>query len=166
MKRLAFLAAITLLPTSLLASDLTVSQQFSRATSPAMKNGAVFMVIKNGSNEDRTLVQASTDVAARVELHTHLMDDEGVMRMREVAGGIDVPAGMKNVLRPGSYHIMMMGLKGALKRGSEFDVTLTFDNGDTLDVNVPVKSAGEMMPMSVMDDTLHGSTNKTGSGAK
>ena len=74
------------------------------------------------------------------------MNDNGKMMMRKV-DGIAVPAmGMTN-LQPGGYHIMLLGLKHPLKSGEMIEITLTFDNGSTQSLTVPVKAMGGGMTM-------------------
>ena len=48
------------------------------------------------------------------------------MRMRQVEGGIPVPAGGTVTLAPGGFHIMLIGLKAPLHAGQGYDVTLDF----------------------------------------
>jgi copper(I)-binding protein len=47
-------------------------------------------------------------------------------------------------LRPGGYHIMLMGLNGALKEGDTVPLTLRFENADgkteTQEVRATVRS--------------------------
>lgn len=101
--------------------------------------GAAFFVASNSGTEDARLVSASTPVAETVELHTHTMAD-GVMSMREV-DGIDVPAGGSVTLEPGSFHLMMFGM--AVEDGTtEAPVTLTYSDGETVTLNIPVRSRG------------------------
>ena len=69
-----------------LAGDIAVSDAYARAAMPGAKSGAVFMVIENDGDSDDRLVAARTDVAMRVELHTHRQDANGVMQMVEIEG--------------------------------------------------------------------------------
>jgi len=126
-----------------LAGDINVMNPWARASAGMAKAGAAFMQIKNDTGADDTLVAAKSDVAGRVELHTHLMEG-GVMKMREVKGGIPVKNGETQKLQPGSYHVMLMGLHAPLKEGSSFPVTLTFKSGTEKTVDVMVMSPGAM----------------------
>ncbi|MFM2041438.1 MAG: hypothetical protein RLY86_14 [Pseudomonadota bacterium] len=129
-------ALLTAVPAA--ASDVTVADAFARATAPAAKAGAAYMTITS-PKADR-LVAAASPVAERVELHTHVMDG-GIARMREVEGGVVLPAGETVVFAPGGLHLMFMGLKQPLTEGAMVPVTLTLESGATLVVEVPVKSA-------------------------
>lgn len=139
-------AATALLSTAAFAGNITVTDAWARASAGMAKAGGAFMTIKNAGAAD-TLVKADADVAPRIELHTHIMDN-GVMKMREVEGGIPVPAGGMQMLQPGGYHVMFMGLNAPLKEGSSFPLTLTFKSGESVTVDVQVMSPSAMGAMN------------------
>lgn len=62
----------------------------------------------------------------------------GMMNMRQVQS-IPVPAGEQVELKPGGYHVMLIGLEKDLAAGDELPVTLTFEPGGTVDVTAEVK---------------------------
>jgi copper(I)-binding protein len=62
-----------------------------------------------------------------------------VMRMRQV-DAIDVPAGQAVELKPGSFHLMLMGLKAPLKAGDRFPLTLKFEKAGEVKVDVAVQT--------------------------
>ncbi|MBL4614712.1 MAG: copper chaperone PCu(A)C [Magnetovibrio sp.] len=126
-----------------MAGDMTVSKPWARASAGMAKAGASFMYIFNETGMDDTLIAARGDVAKRIELHTHLNED-GVMKMRQVKGGIPLTNGATQILKPGSYHVMMMGLAAPLKEGTSFPITLIFKHAGEQTVIVEVKSAGHM----------------------
>ncbi len=148
MKRIAqaLITVLFLASAPAFAGDIWAMHAFSRATAPKAPNGAAFMALMNQGSEDLAVIAASSSVAARVELHTHLKED-GVMKMRQVPQ-IDIPAGGEVILQPGSYHVMLLGLHAPLKQGESFDVTLELSNGESLTVDVPIQSAGALMEMS------------------
>lgn len=135
--------ATVLMTTSAFAGDVTVSDVWARASAGMANAGAAFMTIHNPNTHDHVLVGAAADVSKRIELHTHTMVD-GVMKMREVEGGIPVPAGDTTMLQPGGYHVMFMGLHAPLKEGASFPLTLTFTGDRTITVDVKVMSPGAM----------------------
>ena len=103
------------------------------------------MVLENTGGTDDRLVSASAPIAARVELHTHLDDGNGVMQMREVEGGFAVPAGGRHVLARGGDHVMFMGLTQGLTDGMRVPLTLVFENAGEITVQVPVDNARKPM---------------------
>ncbi|MBI4674586.1 MAG: copper chaperone PCu(A)C [Chloroflexi bacterium] len=104
----------------------------------AKPTSAVYMKITGGGMADK-LIQAESTVAETVELHTVEMKD-GVMKMRPVEGGIDVPANGSVELKPGGFHIMLIGLKQELRAGEKFDVKLTFEKAGVKQVTVEIRS--------------------------
>lgn len=129
---------------SVTVGDLTLRGPWARASMGMARAGAAFLAIDNAGDADR-LIAAMADIADRVELHTHLMED-GVMRMREVEGGIEIPAGETTMLAPGGLHLMFLGLVAPLDEGASFPVTLTFEEaGDvTVEVQILTPAAGAM----------------------
>lgn len=145
------MAALAALGTSALAQanqseSLSIHHAWSRETAAGQSVGGRFMTIANrGAAADR-LLSGTSPVAAEVQLHTMSMDG-GIMRMRRVEGGIAVPAKGTLELKPGSYHIMFMGLKRQLRQGERFPVTLRFQRAGSVTVQVsvqPVTSSGPM----------------------
>ncbi len=107
MKKWAFVLATALLAQPVLAKGVEASNAYARAVVKGVKQSGAFVTLKNTDATDNVLVAASVSpkFAARTELHTHI-NDNGVMRMREVKDGVPLPAGQTVELKPGSYHIM------------------------------------------------------------
>jgi len=138
------------------ADDITVSAPFAREVPPGAPASASFMTLENSSSSAIKLTSADSSVAKVVELHTHT-NDNGVMRMRKVPF-IEVPASGKTELKPGGLHIMLIGPHNPLKMGQEVTVKLTFEDGSTKSVAMPVKSMKGMMMMKhkmPMKDGMH-----------
>ncbi|WP_269583429.1 copper chaperone PCu(A)C [Roseibium sp. Sym1] len=160
-KSVALATALTLVSLSALAKDykagdLTLMQAWTRATPPKAKAGGGFVQIVNGGAEDDRLVAASSDVAAKVELHEMSVTD-GVMKMREMEDGIAIPAGETVALKPGGLHIMFMGLKQSFEEGSTVPVILTFEKAGEVAVDLPVARMGAKSPAG--GDMDHGKMN-------
>lgn len=151
MKKLLAGLIITGLAASASAAGIQVKDAWARATVEGMHMSGAFMTIRNDNAKKDFLIGGSSEVAERVEVHTHI-NDNGVMRMREVKGGIPLAAKADTQLKPGSYHIMFMGLKRPLKDGETVPVTLKFKNGKPQTVDIPVKTA----PMPTADTHHHG----------
>jgi copper(I)-binding protein len=119
------------------AQDIQVEQPWSRAMPPTAPAAAAYFVLHNpGSLADR-LIGASAPISARAELHEHAHVG-GVMQMREVAGGIPLPAGGQVSFQPGGYHVMLLELPRQMKEGEQFPLTLRFEKAGELRVEVPV----------------------------
>lgn len=153
MARLAFLTALmaTLLTTGMLSTDsraadptIEVTAAFARASAGPMPMGAAYLTIRNTGETDDRLLAIKTPASDRTELHTHVMTD-GVARMTKV-DALTIPAGAAVTLKPGGDHLMLMGLTAPLEEGERFPVRLIFETAGTVEVEVPVGSAGAMEP--------------------
>ncbi len=143
---LACLGATASLAHGYKTGSLSIKHPWSRETSAGQSVGGGFMVVTNTSAKPDKLVSATTTVATEVQLHTMSMDG-GIMRMRQVNDGIDVPAKGTLELKPGGYHLMFMGLKRPLKKDERFPVTLKFQNAGTLKVLFAVQAVGSTGPI-------------------
>ena len=68
----------------------------------------------------------------------------GVMKMRPVAGGLEIKPGRTVTLKPGGYHIMFVGMKRQLKQGEHFKVTLQFAKAGKVAVDFVTEGLGAM----------------------
>jgi copper(I)-binding protein len=100
-------------------------------------NGAVYVTITNHGNEPDALVAATTDAAERVELHV-TVERGGTMVMQPLPK-FDIPAAGKLEMKPGGYHIMLLGLTRNLTPGGTVAVTLTFEKAGQMLVEAPVR---------------------------
>jgi copper(I)-binding protein len=130
--------------------EITILNQRSRPSPMAAGNGAAYMLILNGLEEDVQVVSATSPAAAVVELH-ETIDDNGVMRMVPQPEGFAVPAGGSVELMPGGKHVMLIDLVDPLETGEEIEITLNFNNGESIDLTVPVVQM-DGMPMNMEMD--------------
>ncbi len=117
-----FLLAAMLTPLVVGAETIAVDGAYARASSKLAKSAAVFMEIKNMSSTEDRLLGARSDFAKRVELHTHIKSEDGVMKMRRVAGGL---------LVPGNGNLM-------LQRGEIIQLMLIFENAGSFEIEIPI----------------------------
>jgi len=122
-------------------TSITVEQPWARATPGGAKTGAVYMTLGNKSGTADRLTGVSSDVAEKLQIH-EMKVENGVMKMGEIAGGLPIPAGGSVALKPGSYHVMLIGLKKPLTVGEKFPLTLTFEKAGNISVTVPVQAMG------------------------
>lgn len=149
MKNTSFLVA-ALLAASLAmqaqAEDLTVgslkiSAPWARATPKGAGVGGGYLKITNIGTEPDRLVGGASGISSRFEVHEMSMT-EGVMKMRRLAGGLEIKPGQTVELKPGGYHVMFMGLKDQLVQGQHFKVTLQFEKAGKVDVDFAVEGIG------------------------
>lgn len=140
MKPFVLAAALTLLAAPVLAaaSTVEVSQAWSRPA-PQGGNGAGYALITNTGPAADTLIAVSSPVAARIEIHESMvMGGQAMMHARP--GGLAVPAGATVALKPGGWHMMLMGLKQPLKAGDHYPATLTFKKAGKVTVQFSVQA--------------------------
>ncbi len=116
---------------------IEVKKAWLRATPPSAKAAGGYLIIVNNTHNDDTLTGVNFSGARKSEVHEMKMAD-GVMKMRPLENGIDIPAGKSVTLKPGGYHLMFMGLKEQLKDGQNFPIMLKFARSGELEVNFPV----------------------------
>ena len=144
--RLVLVALLVLLAGPALARDyklgaLQIANPWTRATPPTAPAGGGFLTITNtGTGADR-LIGARSAAASRVEIHEMRMDGN-IMRMRELEKGLEIPPGATVTLKPGSTHVMFMGLKEPLKQDARVPVTLVFEKAGSIDVEFSVAPLG------------------------
>lgn len=131
-------AAVTFALPALANDGVQVMEPYARASTGMSQSGAAFMRIVNHTSTDKRLVAVQSEVAQRVELHTHKEDANGVMRMIAVEEGFVIPANGEHALARGGDHVMFLGLSRPLNHGDTVNLTLIFDDGDSVDVVIPV----------------------------
>lgn len=143
--------------------QIHVHDSYARSSTATSGSGAAFMVLHNGGATDDRLVAARSDVAERVELHTHIQDANGVMRMVEVTEGLPIPAGETHALERGGDHVMFLGLRRPLHQGDTIELTLIFETAGAISVAVPVdleRKPGQGGMMHQHGQTMNGQVKK------
>lgn len=105
---------------------------------PMPGTGAVFMRLRNAGSEPDRLTGGQTDVAEVVEIHETVMEGD-VMKMRMLPDGLVVPAKGEVLLKPGSYHVMLIGIKRDLVVGDTFALDLEFEKSGAVSVQPEVR---------------------------
>ena len=131
MKSNLFVAAVFILSMAFTvsaadSSTLQFSNAWVRATPPNAQVAGAFLSIENTSTKPDRLLSASTDVAAKVEIHEMKMDGE-VMQMRQLSDGLAIPAKKTVTLKPGGIHLMLIAPKQPFAEGQKVAVTLVFE---------------------------------------
>jgi len=127
------------------AAPVRADQPWARATAPQQETGAAYVTLTSPAGD--RLVGASSPLAGRAEVHSVRMDG-AVMQMREMDGGLPLPAGQPVVLTPGGYHIMLVNLTRPLRAGESIPVQLRFQNAPPLDLQFQVGAPGARGPAS------------------
>jgi copper(I)-binding protein len=135
------------------SAEIMIGDAYARSATKASKTGAAFFHIMNSGDADQ-LLAVSSDVAPRVELHTHKDMGEGVLKMMQVEEGFSIPAQGMHALARGGDHVMFMGLPKGFEDGETVHLTLHFEHAGDVEVEVPVdnkRKQGDAMDHSKMD---------------
>lgn len=150
MNRKSLIVIVALLFTAQVqAGEIKVSDAWARATAPGQENGSVGLVIT--SQKDARLIAVASPVAASAEIHTMTMDN-GVMKMRQLED-LPLPAKQAVTLGPGSDHLMLFGLKHALKAGDKVPLTLTVQFADKRTEKINIKA--QVKPLTAGQNKHH-----------
>lgn len=120
------------------APAVTVENPFARPSPSEGGNGGAFMTIVNARGTADRLVSGQSSAAKTVELH-ETTEEGGVMKMRPVPGGFEIPANGRLELKPGGKHVMLIGLTAPLVAGQTIEITLNFEKSGAMKFEVPVR---------------------------
>ena len=137
--------AAALLAGTAYAQTVDVKDAWVRTSVPGQKATGAFM--KLTAKDGAKLVAASSPVAGVTEVHEMKMEGD-VMKMKAVAGGLDLPAGKTVELKPGGYHVMLMDLKAALPKDSTIPLTLVFKDAKGVESRLELKLPVAAAPMA------------------
>ncbi|MGQ9445901.1 copper chaperone PCu(A)C [[Pasteurella] aerogenes] len=98
----------------------------------ANEPSAIYLTLKNSGDETVNLLLAESSVKSRLELHG--------MQQGKMIGldGLSIPPQQTISLARGGTHIMVFDLQKPLKKDQQFPLTLYFDDGETLSLDVQV----------------------------
>lgn len=116
---------------------------------------SVYMTVRNDGVEADKILSAASPMAKRVEVHTHLMEN-GIMKMRHVAGGVDIPTKSDVAFESGGLHLMVFGLDKGLQKGDEFPLKIMFEKAGMIEIKARLQG---MKPMKHGDHSGHDMKN-------
>jgi copper(I)-binding protein len=149
----ALVAALALSAGSAIAQNygsgsIEIVNPWTRATPKGASVAGAYLTITNkGSAPDR-LVGGSAAVAGRFEVH-RMVIDQGVSKMRPIEGGLEIKPGETVELKPGSFHVMLTGLKQPITKGEKVKGTLQFEKAGKIDIEYTVEDVGATAPAAV-----------------
>lgn len=145
---LSFASAHSVFAHEFKVGNLEIEHPWSRETPAGARVAGGYLVVKNSGDSPDRLISITSDISAKAELHQMAMKD-GVMSMRQVDGGLEIPAGGTVALKAGGYHLMFIDLKRQPKKGETFPATLTFEKAGPVTVEFAVEGLGEMGGMDM-----------------
>lgn len=125
--------------------SIHVTAPWARATPKGASAGAAYLTVTNNGTAPDRLSCAGSEAAAQCQIHTMTMDN-GVMKMRPLASGIEIKPGETVTLKPGSDHVMLMNLKHPLEAGKTLEATLQLEKAGTLKVEFAILAMGAAAP--------------------
>ncbi len=131
----AFCAAASVYAADAKVGNLSIDDVWARTGQPGQVSAAYFEV-KNKGAADK-IVSANCDCAKATELHNVKMID-GAMKMYQVQA-MDIPADGELKLKPGSYHIMLIGLNRPLVAGETLPIKVKFEKAGEATLQAKVK---------------------------
>ena len=126
------------------AGDIVVESPWARATPKGAPVGGGYLTIRNNGAAPDRLTGGTADFAT-VEVH-QMTSKNGVMEMREVEGGLAIPAHGSVALTPGGYHLMFKRLTHPLVKGESVKATLKFEHAGPVEVEFNVMGIGAAGP--------------------
>lgn len=143
----ATLLAIALSATLALAhgyklGSLEIKHPWAKATVEGAPVAGGFLTVVNTGTEPDRLVKVSADAAGMIQIHEMKVED-GVMKMGEIPGGIEIAPGATVELKPGGLHVMFMGLKAPFKEGETVKAVLTFEKAGDIAVEFKIEAASK-----------------------
>ena len=146
MKSILLAAAFALTVNSAFAAEykagsIQIKDPWARATPKGSEVAGGYMTLTNTGTEPDRLIGGSNAFAGKFEIHEMSMDG-GVMKMRMMPKGIGIKPGQTVEFKPGSYHLMFVGLKQPFEKGKRVKGTLQFEKAGTVDVEYAVEAIG------------------------
>jgi len=116
--------------------QLSVSDGWMRQPIAGRPMSAAYVTISNSGTADDTLISAQSDMAARIEIHSTIVEN-GIASMKKMdMAGVPIEEGL--VMEPGGAHLMVFGLKKDFQDGEEIPLSLRFEKSDPITIKVPV----------------------------
>ena len=145
--RTTFLAGLLLLAVNAAGAEtyrggtIEIGDAWTRATPKGSPVAGGYMTITNKGTETDRLISGSTPVASVFQVHK-MFEEQGVMKMRPVEGGLEIRPGETVELKPNSFHVMLQGLQQPLKQGEKVKATLVFEKAGKIDIEFSVLPLG------------------------
>lgn len=114
-------------------AGVTVENPWMRYLLPTVPAGG-YLTLHNSGGSPAVLTGASSPACGTLMLHKS--EDKSGMSMMVMVPSITIPAHGTVNFAEGGYHLMCM--KPAMKLGDKINVTLSFQDGSTLPIIMPV----------------------------
>jgi copper(I)-binding protein len=139
--------------TTTTTTDVTITNPWARVTTPGQDMGAAYMTITGPEGDKLIKAEVDPSIADHAELHKAVMATDGGSKDEMSSSGgdmhssnskkmtmVEVPSiPVPAMLKPGGYHVMLIGLKKPIAAGDTVKLTLTFDQAGEKQVTATAK---------------------------
>ena len=132
-------------PQAIEIGALKITGAWAKAMLPGQPVGGGYLTVENSSAEADRLLSVTSSASPDVQIHEMKMEGD-IMKMRQLADGLEIPAGGKVELTPGGFHLMFMAVAEPFKEGGMVKITLKFEKAGDVEVTLPVAAAGAKGP--------------------
>ena len=120
--------------------QLTVSDAWVQYSPVKGNPSAAYFTIQGGS-QDVSLVDVSTEVAIRSEMHETMT--HGDMASMKPVTNVQVPAGSIVKFEPGGKHVMLWSINPGIAPPKHITLNLAFSNGDHIQADAALYPLGQ-----------------------
>ena len=121
--------------------DLNIHHPWTRATPVGAEVVGGYMEITNSGSVDDRLISVEVSGVHMAAVH-EMATVDGIMKMRPLPSGLEIKAGETVALKPGSFHVMMMGLSKPLIDGETVSGTLHFKKAGSINIEFKIEPMG------------------------
>ncbi len=112
-------------------SSIKISNEWLRQSSSTSKNTAAYFKINNTSDKDIIIngIETEKGICDRTEIHGYKNDVGDVKKMYKLQS-ITIPAKSEIEFAPGSFHVMLLGLKNPIMKDANIKISLKMSYAD------------------------------------
>jgi copper(I)-binding protein len=99
---------------------------------------AAYFRVANSTDASDALLSVTSPTVSAAQVHQTVVDGTGTAAMRPV-DRVELPAGATVDFKPGSYHVMLMGLSKDMPAGSTIELDLVFEHAGRVVVSADVR---------------------------
>ena len=123
--------------------QLNVTDAYIRF-SPVPDNPSAAYFTVHGGDQDVSLIDVSTEVAIRTEMHESMK--AGDMASMKRLTSVSIPARSIVKFEPGGLHVMLWNINPGLKPPKTVALTFAFSNGERIEADAPLIAMGDAAP--------------------
>ena len=121
------------------ATSFELHDAWARAIPDSGATTAAYLRLVNGTPDTVVVSRFTSDDAQTVELHETSIDKSGEATM-EMRDSLVIAPSHIVVMRPGGYHLMLMGTKHPFVSGTLVRIAMHLSNGSIVSTSAKVKS--------------------------